>query len=87
MTTKPSKTVKVAVYPDGTRRTFRRSTSRGWWIKEPGGGSVWCSHQSMLVAHVEADGATVISEPNPEYERWQRRRLPALERALNDLLT
>ena len=58
-----SKTIPVAVYPDGRRYVITRR--RGMWQWHADGSA--SSHMDSVIANVQALGGTVVREPNPSY--------------------
>ena len=72
-----SKTVPVAVYPDGRRFVIRREGRNGWRFAH----NAWSSHLSGAIAQVEFNGGTVVREPNPNYRPRRAGRLAYADEA------
>lgn len=70
-----SKTRAVAVYPNGTRCVIRRRSGVYWYTSTAGS-----SHMRDAIAAVEAEGGTVVREPNPHYRPTQRDPFAAILR-------
>lgn len=71
-----TKTIQVACYPDGHRVSILRGPL-GWrWDRDS-----WSSHKDAAIANAKAEGATIIREPNPNYQP----RLHTFERLMGPL--
>lgn len=64
MPARPTKTITVATYPDGTRIVIRKGGGTPGYEWDYGRFS---SHKSDAIRNAEREGATVTREPNPSY--------------------
>lgn len=66
-----TRTIQVAVYPDGHEVRILRESGRGWqWDRDS-----WSSHKSSAIDNAVREGAVIERRPNPNY----RTRLGAFE--------
>lgn len=77
----PTKTRKVAVYPDGSRYPLHFSRGYWWWGKGRGD----FPQSAAIDSLAQEEGGWIEVEPNPEYTRW--RGAPRLSRLMKGLLT
>lgn len=72
-----TKTIPVAVYPDGRRVVLVHRGGMWYWDRQ---GSA-SSHLSAAIRNVEAKGGTVVREPNPNYRPRRAGRLTYADEA------
>jgi len=57
-----TKTIKVAMYPDGSRFVLRKERGAWWYRRGEGAFPL-----SAAIKNVEELGGAVVTEPNPSY--------------------
>lgn len=70
-----TKTMKVAVYPDGTRKTISKQGT--WWVvpENHGASKRLVQYLSDVRSYVTEDGGSIETVPNPHYHPVKRLRI------------